>query len=72
MLNKAIPHCPFWIKEIFSLVKVENVVKPPQKPVTKRRRSALEDNCNRAKYPERTPIKRHPKTLTKTVAKGKP
>lgn len=55
---------------MFSMLKVENVVKPPQKPV-------INNHLNVSsvaffdKIPIRKPMKKHPKTLIIKVANGK-
>ena len=62
-----IPYCPFCQREMFSIENVENVVNPPQNPVTKRYfRYSFSLNKE-----ENIPIKKHPKTLAKSVPIGK-
>lgn len=55
---------------MFSSVKDENVVNPPQKPTTRNMRHSGETSPLRSKIPKRIPIRRHPVILTMKVPKG--
>ncbi|GAY26854.1 fluoride efflux transporter CrcB [Prevotella sp. MGM1] len=50
-------------------MKVEKVVKPPQKPVT-RNNFTDGEQIPLNDVPDNSPIKKHPSTLTVIVAKG--
>lgn len=52
------------------MLKVENVVKPPHKPVIKSHFNEL-SRLFFVNIPTKKPIIKHPKTLTMKVAKGK-
>ena len=63
--------CPRCKKVIASFEKVENVVKPPQKPTTAKSRTAadaLPDHF--ARNPPKRPISNEPATLTPNVPHG--
>ena len=61
---------PSRAKSKFSFIKVLNVVKPPQKPVTNNS-LAFGERCPPIAHPERMPIRKHPNTLTMKVPIGK-
>lgn len=54
----------------FSFIKVENVVKPPQKPVTNTS-FVMGEICPPSDSPESNPIRKQPMTLTAIVPQGK-
>lgn len=73
-LNKILPNaakiCPFCANCNVSFEKVENVEKPPQKPVAKSKR------CASVRLPfvaaaVKTPIRKQAATLESSVANGK-
>ena len=70
IFKKAVKSCPFCINCNVSFEKVENVEKPPQKPVANNKR------CASVKLPfvaeaVNAPIMKHAKTLDNNVASGK-
>ena len=54
-----------------SFEKVENVVKPPQKPTVRKRAQLLPSLAPRLKSPQRHPIRRHPRRFAARVAQGR-
>ena len=54
----------------FSFINVENVVKPPQKPVTKTS-FVVGEICPPSDSPESRPIRKQPMILTAIVPQGK-
>ena len=70
MFRKAVKSCPFCAKCNVSFEKVENVEKPPQKPVANNKR------CASVKLPfvaeaVNAPIRKHAKMFDNNVANGK-
>ena len=67
-----IPIFPLCKSAKFSLAKVLNVVKPPQKPVTKNSLRFGERESHLKKSPEKIPMQRQPKMFATKVGHGNP
>ena len=67
-----IPIFPLCKSARFSLAKVLNVVKPPQKPVTKKSLRFGERESHLRKSPEKIPMHRQPRTFATKVGHGNP
>ena len=52
--------------------QVENVVKPPQKPIVQNRARELPSSDVRPNIPDTKPIRKHPARFTISVPHGKP
>ena len=68
--NMATPKCPVFINSMFSKLKVENVLKPPQKPVAARSIILLSISPFRLNLTRDANIMQASRLLMK-VAKGK-
>jgi hypothetical protein len=55
---------------MFSRLKEEKVVKPPQKPVARKKRQDFDKGCGFSVRPQRKPIRRHPAIFTSNVPSG--
>jgi hypothetical protein len=68
--DESINPSPPFSSVAFSFIKVENVVKPPQKPVVSKRRTAGLTPPLLLGNEENIPIRKQPRTLTTIVPKG--